>query len=208
MKRILIILFLSISGCSAPANVNLTLLDTTIKSAIILHYIDLTDEEKKQIGSYAKFYRENENWNKGTKFEPSTAFYVRAIIRRKELAIVSSMYSCGSALQCSQSQIDNKVSKLLSYSNPLMLYGKYKNRWKFSTESGVMPQTERFDGHRLINIDQSNDNKLDEVLIGPLPQIPISLIITPYDGYKDDYYIRYNFQGMKTRLKKQKIYLK
>lgn len=197
MKSIYIFILLFIASCSEPAIIDMSLLKTAVISASVLTYEDLDEETKKSIGSSARFYKADENWNEGTSFEPKNGYYVSAKIMRKKLAIVSNMYSCGSVTkirQCSKNELDEKTNKLLSYSNPYMLYGKYKNIWGFEGKSEEMPATKKFDGHGLINISKLENGEVDEVLIGPLPQKPITLMIIPYDRYRSDYVIKHSLQ--------------
>jgi hypothetical protein len=184
---ILMAVLFTLAGCGEPVETDLSILKSTIIDAVVETYSELSTDEKNAVGSYSKFFSKNENWNEGTKFDQKQAFYVRAKIMRRSLAILSSTYSCGSIGNtkiCTQSELDEKVTKLLSYDNPRMLYGKYQNRWKFETSRGVMPATEKFDGHRLITVVQSDDKTIDEVLVGPLPFRPRKIAISFFYGYK------------------------
>jgi hypothetical protein len=202
MKKILLTLFIFsfLSGCEKPAPVNKSLLHKAIIEASVINYEMLSPTELNNVYPNPRYFGVNENWSNGTVFVPKNAFYVRARLDRNVLAKLSLAFSCGSAANsraCTEKKLVKAIKKLFSY-KPRMLYGKYKNRWEFIGNAGLMPETEKYEGHGLISLNTSNDGLIDTVLIGPLPVKPKTMVISFYYGYKIDglnYDATYHFEN-------------
>lgn len=141
--------------------------DDVIIEATNLIYTDLNDLEKEDM-IFTRCCCYPHNWNQGVNcIEKEDAFYVKAKIDINLLGLLS------------ESRTFNKSS--LINSNPHSLYGKYHNRWKFLDKNGVeICETSKFEGHhdfRLIR----NDS-IDEIIIGPLPVKPNTMIIEIIDS--------------------------
>ncbi|MBI4595345.1 MAG: hypothetical protein HY730_03095, partial [Candidatus Tectomicrobia bacterium] len=187
---ILIFPALLLISCSDHATIDPKLSDQVIIEAHVINYEELSKSEQDKIGICC-FYSTG-GWTVGdlVRFSPEKAYYVRARINIDILARLTEANKCGTITQparCTEEEIQTKAKALAEHSNPHMLYGKYKNSWAFTSSGIAVPKTVKFDGHRLLSINRDTVSRLDEVLIGPIPQRPDQMMIIIYSSSVNGY---------------------
>ena len=132
-----------------------------ITNAEIVTFEDLDSSEKNRLEYCCSYYPNN--WHDGVNFSKEDAFFVKAQIDNNLLAEI-----CVTR---------NRTKADLLGQNASMLYGKYRNRWKFTDENNfLIYDTDKFEGHHLLSINRSG--RFDEVVVGPLLKAPNRMYIT------------------------------
>ncbi|WP_306568703.1 hypothetical protein [Flavobacterium lindanitolerans] len=162
MKKLLlkiIILITILNGCR-KSDIHKVDLHKVIQSTEILTFNDLTYSQKQKL-EYCCYYYPN-NWRDGIGYKKEDAYFVKAKIDNNLLAKLTESNAF------SQEDLLNK--------NEFCLYGKYHNRWGFiSLEGDTIVETQKFDGHRTLEIFRHKN--IDEVIVGPLPKRPLKMYI-------------------------------
>ncbi|BFM44062.1 hypothetical protein CFS9_27030 [Flavobacterium sp. CFS9] len=163
LKAVILFIVFSVS-CGKEKNAVIEV-ENVIKSAEILTFKDLSNQQKQQLEYCCSYYQSN--WHDGISFKKENAYFVKAKIDNNLLASLTE---------------SNTFSKteLLNYGNTY-LYGKYHNRWGFiGDENDTIFETEKFEGHRIIEI--TRNGNIDEVIVGPLVEKPKKMYIEISDS--------------------------
>ena len=160
MKISSIIILIFLVSCKEAEKPKFNL-NGVIKSAKVLSFTDLSDQQKEELKYCCNYYPSN--WRDGVGFKKEDAYFVKTTIDNILLAELS--------------ETDAFPKKeLLSY-NEKFLYGKYHNRWGFISENNdTIYETEKFEGHRIIEIIRTKN--IDEIIVGPLPNKPKKMFIS------------------------------
>lgn len=177
-------LLLHCGGGSTPESLSVAAaLDSVILGAEVIMFEDLPEATREKVARYCCHYFLG-SWSSADmhRFSIEDAYFVRLTIDNLALANLTLINSCGSVAsqrRCSQEELEAEIDSVLS-SNPMLLYGKYKNRWGFRAGGADIPETEKFEGFDTVSIDRHGSQ--DEVLVGPIPRKPTELLIEMYYG--------------------------
>ncbi|QOG02083.1 hypothetical protein [Flavobacterium sp. MDT1-60] len=164
ISKAIILFFVFSAGCSKTEKVQIEV-KNIIKSAEILTFKDLSDQQKKELEYCCSYYPSN--WRDGVSFEKEKAYFVKTKIDNNLLASLT------------ESNTFSKI-ELLNNGNTY-LYGKYHNRWGFvDNKNDTIFETEKFEGHRIIAITRRGN--IDELIVGPLVEKPKKMYIEISDS--------------------------